>query len=289
MNKILVIFFLFFLVNNCSLDNKTGLWTESKKIELEKIEIKENDLQELFLKDKVLLKEFNPNLKIKIKAKPKNNFLNNLDNNNSFVNYNGKLKKISKYKFKKIKNFKFYELDLVFDKEGIIFFDNKGSIFKFNDRSKLIWKKNLYDKRQKKNRPILFFSNNANKLIVADNFAKYYAIDLKNGQLIWSKEHTSSFNSQIKIYKDKFFVIDLENILRCYSLVDGSEIWNLPTEKTFIKSQKRLSLIVSDNKVFFNNSMGDVSSVDIDTGNLLWQIPTQSSSIYEDVFFFKNI
>lgn len=288
MNKILVIFFLFFLVNNCSLDNKTGLWTESKKIELEKIEIKENDLQELFLKDKVLLKEFNPNLKIKIKAKPKNNFLNNLDNNNSFVNYNGKLKKISKYKFKKIKNFKFYELDLVFDKEGIIFFDNKGSIFKFNDRSKLIWKKNLYDKRQKKNRPILFFSNNANKLIVADNFAKYYAIDLKNGQLIWSKEHTSSFNSQIKIYKDKFFVIDLENILRCYSLVDGSEIWNLPTEKTFIKSQKRLSLIVSDNKVFFNNSMGDVSSVDIDTGNLLWQIPTQSSSIYEDVFFLKT-
>jgi outer membrane protein assembly factor BamB len=283
-----VIIFFFFIIIGCSLDKKTGLWTQDEKTELKKIKIEEVELKELFLKEKALIKEFNPNLKVRIKIKPKNNYLHTTDNNNTFVNYDGSLKKISKYKFKKIKNFNYYELDLIFDKQNIIFFNNKGTIFKFDKKSKLIWKKNLYNKRQKKNRPILFFSNNESKLIVADNIAKYYAIDINTGELIWEKNHTASFNSQIKIYKDKFFVVDLQNVLRCYSLLDGSELWNLPTEKTFIKSQKRLSLVIADDKVFFNNSIGDISSVDIKTGNLLWQLPTQSDSIYEDVFFLKT-
>ena len=251
MNKISVLLILFFVIVNCSLDNKTGLWTQDEKTELKKIKIKKDDLKELFVEEGAYIKEFNPSLKIKINFKPKNNYLNTTDNNDGFINYNGSLKKISKYKFKKIEKFNYYELDLIFDKNNIIFFDNKGTIFKFNENSKLLWKKNIYNKRQKKNQPILFFSNNKNKLIVADNLAKYYLIDINTGNLIWDKKHTSSFNSQIKIYKDKFFVIDLQNVLRCYSLIDGTELWNLPTDKTFIKSQKRLSLVIADEKVFF--------------------------------------
>ena len=287
MNKVLV-FFIFFFITNCSLDKKTGLWTQDEKSELKKIKIEESDLKELFLKDEAYTKEFNPNLKIELKLKPKNNYLNTTDNNNTFVNYNGILKRVSKYKFKKIKNFNYYELDLIFDKENIIFFDNKGTIFKFNKQSKLIWKKNIYSKDQKKNRPILFFSNSESKLVVADNIAKYYVIDINTGKLIWEKRHSSSFNSEIKIYKDKIFVIDLQNVLHCYSLMNGTELWNLPTDKTFVKSQKRLSLVIAEGKVFFNNSIGDISSVDIKTGNLLWQIPTQSDAIYEDVFRLKT-
>ena len=70
--------------------------------------------------------------------------------------------------------------------------------------------------------------------------------------------------------------------------MNGTELWNLPTDKTFVKSQKRLSLVIAEGKVFFNNSIGDISSVDIKTGNLLWQIPTQSDAIYEDVFRLKT-
>ena len=287
MNKTLVFLLLFFLAN-CSLDKKTGFWTQDEKLELKKIKIEESDLKELFLKDEANTKEFNPNLKVELKLKPKNNYLNTTDNNNTFVNYNGILKKVSKYKFKKIKNFNYYELDLIFDKENIIFFDNKGTIFKFNKQSKLIWKKNIYSKDQKKNRPILFFSNSESKLVVVDNIAKYYVIDINTGKLIWEKRHSSSFNSEIKIYKDKIFVIDLQNVLHCYSLMNGTELWNLPTDKTFVKSQKRLSLVIAEGKVFFNNSIGDISSVDIKTGNLLWQIPTQSDAIYEDVFRLKT-
>ena len=45
---------------------------------------------------------------------------------------------------------------------------------------------------------------------------------------------------------------------------------------------------IVDNKVYFNNSIGDVSAVDIASGDLLWQIPTQSSGIYEEAFLLKT-
>ena len=133
----------------------------------------------------------------------------------------------------------------------MIFFDNKGSIIKFDNSSKLIWKKNFYTKSEKKINPILFFGSNKDTLVVADSVAKYYAININNGELLWSKYNSSPFNSQIKTHKNKFFVIDFENILRCFSIKDGTEIWNFKTEKSFTKSQKKLSLVIVEDKVFF--------------------------------------
>ena len=285
MSKFLGIFLLLTFITSCSLDNKTGLWTKKQKIKEEKKII----IKELFEKEKALEKEFNPNLKINLSAKLiDNSFINNFDNNNGRVNYNGTLKSISKFKFSKIDNFNQLEPEIIFDKNNVIFFDDKGSILKFDNFSKLIWKKNYYTKVEKKSKPILFFANNSDILVVADSIAKYYAININNGELLWSKNNSAPFNSQVKIYKDKFFAIDFENILRCYSIKDGTELWKIKTDQSFIKSQKKLSLVIVDNKIYFNNSIGDVSAVDIASGDLLWQTPTQSSGIYEDAFFLKT-
>ncbi len=51
--------------------------------------------------------------------------------------------------------------------------------------------------------------------------------------------------------KISFFVIDYENILKCFSIKDGKEIWSVKTEKSFIRTQKKLSLVIIDKKVFF--------------------------------------
>ncbi len=155
MNKILGIFLILFLVNHCSLDKKSGIWTKPQKIK----EVKKIEVENLIKKDEILKKEFNQNLKIKISAKLINNsFVNNFDNNNGRVNYNGNLKNISKFKFSKIDNFGYYEPEIVFDNDNVIFFDNKGYILKINNSSKLIWKKNYYSKNEKKLKPILFFA-----------------------------------------------------------------------------------------------------------------------------------
>ena len=285
MNKLFYLLILLF-VANCSLDTKTGFWSKSKiiKSEVEQVEKK------LFVDTKIYEKEFNPELKIRLKKNfKKNSFLNNLSNNNGIVKFTGELKNISKYKFSKISQFDYYQPELlVTEKNTLIFFDEKGTILNFSNNDKLIWKSNIYSKIEKKQKPILYFASNKKNLIVADSIAKYYSIDINNGNLIWSKSNSAPFNSQVKIFNDKFFVIDFENILRCFSLKDGSEIWNIKTEKSFIKSQQKLSFIINNNNLVFINTLGDLSSVDIKTGQLVWQTPTQSSAIYENYFSLKN-
>jgi outer membrane protein assembly factor BamB len=96
------------------------------------------------------------------------------------------------------------------------------------------------------------------------------------------------FNSQIKIYEDKFFIVDFSNTLRCFSLVNGEELWNVKTENSLIRSQKKLSIVIIDSFLYFNNSIGDISAIDINKGELAWQLPTQSSLIYEAAFSLKT-
>ena len=285
MTKFLNFFLLFVFITNCSLDTKSNIWTKNKKIVKEKQKI----IKLLFKDEKPLDTEFNPQLKIKLSGKLINNsFINNFDNNNGRINYNGNLKKISRFKFSKIDNFDESEPEIIFSKNNVIFFDNKGSILKFDNSSKLIWKKNYYSKSEKKLKPLLFFANNKDTLIVTDSISKYYAMNIGTGELLWSKNHSAHFNSQVKIYKDKFFAVDSQNVLRCYSVKDGTELWRVKTERALIKSVKKLSLIIIDNKVYFNNSIGDITAVDIKNGNLLWLTPTQSSEILGQSFFIKS-
>tara|TARA_B100000427_G_scaffold131132_1_gene109090 strand:- start:3820 stop:5124 length:1305 start_codon:yes stop_codon:yes gene_type:complete len=284
-NKVIIYLFILLLIANCSLNSKSKFWTKESEI---KVEVS-SKIIDVFKKDKVYKKELNQDYKIKFSGKPnKNSFLYNFDNNNGRTDYNGNLKKISRYKFSKIDNFNHTEPEIVFDKTNIIFFDNKGSILKFDDSSKLIWKKNFYNKSEKKMKPILYFANNEEILIVADSIAKLYAVNINSGELLWENKNSSPFNSQVKVYKDKFFVIDFDNILRCYSIEDGREIWKFKTGKSFIQSQKKLSLLIVDEKIFFNNSLGDITAIDIENGSMLWQRPTQANIGYADSFSLKT-
>ena len=47
-------------------------------------------------------------------------------------------------------------------------------------------------------------------------------------------------------------------------------------------------MVIIQNKIYFNNYSGDISSVDIETGELLWQTPTQSNLINDENFFLKT-
>ena len=284
MNRFIILILLIF-VSNCSLDTKSGIWTKKQKIITEE---KEKNIKNLFKKDGVLEKELNPSLKIELEGRlTKDSFIDNQNNNKGRLDYDGNLKSISKFKFSKIKNFNLLEPEILAINNNLIFHDNTGTLIKFDTASKIIWKKNYYSKIEKKSKPILFFNNNDSILIVADNLSKYYAVSIKNGNLLWSKNNAAPFNSQIKLYKDKFFVIDFDNILRCFSIKNGKELWKIKTANTFIKSEKKLSITIANNIVYFNNSIGDISAADIESGSLLWQTPTQNESIYQDSFFLK--
>ena len=85
----------------------------------------------------------------------------------------------------------------------------------------------------------------------------------------------------------KIFVIDYKNTLRCYKIDDGSECWNLQTEDSFTISNSKYSLIIINDMVVFSNSIGDITAVDIQTGLINWQLPTQGSSIINETYSFK--
>ncbi len=285
MNKIIVFFICIFFVNGCSLNKNSKFWTTSENISEEN----NSNFKKIFVEDEAFDKEFNANVSINLGDKFNDNFKNkDYFNNYGRLNYNGALKKSSRYKFSKIKNFYQFEPKISFVNKNIIFFDNKGSILKFDEKSKLIWKKNYYSKSEKKLKPILQFANDGDTLVVADNIARYFALDIKSGDQLWSKNNLAPFNSQIKIYENKFFIIDYSNTLRCFSLKDGKELWNIKTENSLIKSQKKLSMVIVNDLLYFKNSIGDISAVDIKEGELLWQLPTQNRLIYESAFSLET-
>ena len=139
MYKNILLITVFLLLTQCSLDTKTGFWTKSK-ITAEK----KDNTEDIFKSKEVIKKEFNSNLKVKIKSPYlKNPFVNNLTNNSGYINFESDFKEISKFKFKKIKNFENINPDLLIAKDNsLVFFDEKGSILKFDNNSNLIWKKN---------------------------------------------------------------------------------------------------------------------------------------------------
>ena len=284
MNKIFQSLLIIIFFSSCSLNKSSKFWT-SETIK----EIEEKKFEKIFDNPTTLSQELNTNINLNLsKGFAKNDLSKKFTNNDGKVNFDGSLKKSSKYKFSKIENFYKSEPTISFNKDNIIFFDDRGTVLQFDKRSKLIWKKNYYTKSEKKSSPILQFANNKNFLIVADNLSKYYMLNLETGDLVWSKKNSAPFNSQIKIYKDRFFLIDFTNTLRCYSLKNGEELWNFQTESALIRSQKKLSMVIVEDVIYFNNSLGDISAVKIDDGELLWQLPTQSDLLYESAFSLET-
>ncbi len=276
MNKFLLYLFFLLITSSCGIGNK----------EIEK----SDNLKTIFEKTKPIKKELNPGLKVKLnKLKKGEVFIGNNTNNLGNVNFQTNFKKVSSYKFSSIEEFNFNQPELSFtNDESIVFFDGKGSIFKINKDLKEIWKVNYYTKKEKKLKPIIYLAQSDKKLIAADNLSRINLINLKDGSLIKSIESNTGFNSNIKVFNERFFIVDFENIIRCYSTKDGSEIWNFITENPFIKSKKKLSLIIRGELVFFINSIGDLTAININNGSLYWQTPTQSNLIYQDAFTLEN-
>ena len=282
MNKIKILITTLFFLNHCSFNENSEI---NKDIE-KKTENQPN-IKTIFSDEKKIVTQFNPELKLDLSDIKTNNKIQDNKNNYGFQNYNGVINKIGNYKFSKLDDINQLNFKPIFLNDGLVFFDKKGSITRYNDSQKIIWKNNYYSKVEKKLKPKLNFALEGENLLVTDSIAKYYSININSGQLNWSKNNIYPFNSEIKKYKNKFFVIDYKNTLRCYYVNDGSECWNLQTEDSFTISNSKFSLIIINDMVVFTNSIGDITAVDIGTGLIIWQLPTQSSRIINETYNFK--
>ena len=275
MNRKLLNLLLFILLIGCGQTEKSIENTNSKV---------------LFEEPKPIEEQINPNIQIKLKNLLKDNtFIENKSNNNGNINFKSEFEKKKLYKFSKIEQFNSLTTEMIFTKNNdIIYFDKKGTIFRINENFENIWKRNHYTKKEKKLNPILYFNYLDENLLVADTLSNIYSLNISTGDLIWKKESVSPFHSNLVAQNDKFIVVDFDNVIRCFSIKNGDELWNFKTENTFIKSQKKLSIIIKDNLVVSLNSLGDVTALNAEDGSLIWQTPTQSNQIYLNAFSLRN-
>ena len=283
MNKVILSVLILLILNNCSASKKVGFWGKENE---DQAEIKNTTT--ILTKQIRIEEEFNSNLYIKISdGKLSQNSLNN-QNDVGEMAYEGNLQKIGKYNFSKFNDFNFISPKPLFYDKNLIFYDNKGAIIFFDENQKILWKKNFYNKSEKKTKPRLNFAIKNNTLIVTDDVAKYYAINIDTGEILWTKANIVPFNSNIKINNDIFYTVDYKNILRAIAIKDGSEIWNLKTEESLTKSNTKISIAFDKKNIYFNNSIGDITAVDIKSGQLVWQLPTQNSNISQNAFQLSN-
>ncbi len=280
MIKVFYILILFIIINACSTNNKSKFWIKENQ---SKIVNKE----ELLFKDvSKLNKEFNKNIKISLKQSYQNyKYSENLSNNYKIQNFDGLFENKNKFKYKKINNLNVLSSNLLFTKKNnVIFFDKIGNIFALDTNLNLKWKKNYYNKKEKKIEPSLNFALTGENILVTDNMGYYYLIKSSNGEIIWKKKNNAAFNSNIKVKNKNFYAVDFNNVLKSFSIGNGSLNWEYKSENTLIKSKKKLSLVIDKDKVIFINTVGDINALDISNGNLIWQTTTQKTTIYQDSF-----
>ena len=283
MNKRIFFTLVLIFLTNCSFNKNSKIWNEnSNSVEADKT------FQKVIIEEKTKTRELNPLIKIDLSNIKTQNFNSDLQNNFGALKYAGLFDKVGNFNFSKFKNFDPLNLKPLFIKNGIVFFNKKGSIIFFDNNQKIVWKKNYYSKFEKKLNPKLSFSLDGKNLIIADNIGKYYLLNIDNGELIWMKNNIYPFNSEIRKFEDKFFIVDYKNILRCFYIKNGSECWNFATEDTLTISTNKYSIITHKDIVVFNNSIGDITAINILSGLIQWQLPTQSNKIVNESYNFKN-
>ncbi len=297
--KKIIIFSILLLLNNCSFDNKTGLWKDSEEekrrvleleqkqkevIKVEKIYSSETKFEiEKTLNKEVVISEPKQVSSWRMPGQNLSNLLGNIylpSIDNIFLK-----KKIGKDKFP---NYKSVSPILTFE-DNIIFSDDKGTIFNISKTGRIIWEKNIYKKLYKKINKSLTFSIYKKNLYVADNIGFIYSINLLNGKLTWIKNHGIPLRSNLKIFKDNIFLVDQDNKILCLKTNDGALVWDILSISSFIKSQKLMSLAISkDGNLFVITSSADIYKININSGGVIWSRNTATSMYANATDFFNS-
>jgi outer membrane protein assembly factor BamB len=290
--KLFYIIIIFFFLNNCSFDKKSGIWkNESQNLnkesklfsEFENISSTKDEFYKIIELDKNY--KFSKNKLITntswkdIYYFEDNNLKNlNYDNQNQLI---FKSKKLTKYK---TNNYILYE------KDNIITSDVKGNVIVFSVKeNKEIIKFNFYKKRYKKNTLNLNLAIENSIIYVSDNLGFIYAFDYKNSKLLWAQDYKIPLNSNIKITQDKIILADQNNSILFIDKKNGINLKVLPTEISIIKKNFINNLAVYRNNVIFLNTYGSLYSFNINLMKINWFINlNQSLDINPNNLFSSN-
>ena len=302
MKKIFFFLTIFTFANNCSFDNKTGIWKEENKIS-KNIQNKNDNLKPVFERDQTIEKEVinsdNIDITISKPLKNKNWLQQNLINNNNIpnlfytdrkllINKSSKLSKFSD----DLSVFKILNNNILIKDNNVVFYDHKGSIFLYSLKTKKkILNYNFYKKEYKKyNKEISLVIDNE-IIYAADNIGYMYAIDVKKKQIVWAKNYGVPFRSNIKIVEGQIILANQDNIIYSINKSNGVINWQFATSPQFLKSNFISSIIsdYSNNVILFLNTNGELYSFDYVKKKINWVLNFKSSLLTLETQLFSGV
>ena len=272
--KIFFILFIFIFLQNCSFDNKTGIWNNSGSIEVADERFKDfktlNNEKKSFNQIIEPVDNFKPNLeKILINFKWNDEFYNDSNNSKNF-SYDGfnkivyKSKRLSKYAVNK---------KILFQDNHVIIADVRGNITVYSITDKeIVFRFNFYKKKIKKNKKILSLIIENEIIYVADNLGYLYAINFIEKKIIWAQNYKIPFRSNLKIFKNKLILANQDNSLFIINKLDGVKKKTIPTEELMLKNNFINSLAKYGENIFFLNTFGSLYSINATNNNFNWFI-----------------
>ena len=289
MKKIILTLIAFFLCYSCSLDNKTGIWKDSSKVEKKIVaQNKTTKIKSVFEKDKIFNKEISANSEYIVKL---NKTYNNnewidsyLNETNATPNFSYKNNKILVFKSKNL--FKRSSINnFLYNKNNIISFDNKGTIFVYSlDLREKIFEYNFYKKKFKKYKKEIYIVIKNNKIFAADNLGYVYCVDILTTKLIWAKNTGIPFRSNIKIVDNNLFVANQDNTIFSFNISSGEKKWSFSTSQAFLTTDFINSIAINKkiNSVIMLNTNGELTSINYEQNKINWIINFKSASSFSE-------
>ena len=294
--KLYFILIIVFFFNNCSFDNKTGIWknenenisTKDKKKLIDFVELNEIFQKDAFNKTINLEKNFKFNLSKPVTTFSWNDYYykntNNLDNF-KYSKLNNEI-----YKSKKLSRWDNNNFQLFYD-DNFIFSDKKGNIIFFSiKKKKIVNKFNFYKKNYKKNfkkKLNLLIENNT--LYVSDNLGYLYCYDIRLSKILWAKNYKIPFRSNLKIKDNIIYTSNQNNDFLILNKKNGEILKRIPTEENMIQNSF-VNNVASDDKdnLFFLNSYGSLYSIDSKFLQVKWFVNLSRSIDYNPLSLFSS-
>ena len=272
--KLFFAIFILFLLNNCSFDNKTGIWNDEGVKRAEKAHNKTpKKFKSINTSNNNLLKEILPDKNLKFRLNPP---IKNLewtdvyyDKSNNFDHFSYSDQKTLVTKSRKISR---YELSpkILFEENTLFLTDIKGNLIIYSIDKNSILRFNFYKKKYKKIKKKLNFIIENNIIYISDNLGYVYAFDYYKNSLQWAKYYKIPFRSNLKIYQNKLITSDQNNNLYFIDKFNGDIIKLLPTEETLVKKSFRNNISINSESFLFLNTYGSLYSIDNKTLKMNW-------------------
>ena len=289
-----LIYSLIILVSlqNCSFDNKTGIWKNTDQVSKKK-----NNIFKEFKEISPLKENFNKIIPLDKNYKfQKNSSINNTEWKDIYFNDSNNLKNFKYrnlneliFKSKKITSGKINKY-ILFEKDNLITSDNRGNIFVFSiNKNEVIAKFNFYKKKYKKiDKDLNIFVEN-NIIYISDNFGYIYAFNYKKDKLLWAKKYKIPFRSNLKISNNKIILSNQNNFLLFINKSSGKILKTIPTEESVVKNSFINNIAIKENNTFFLNTYGSLYSLNNQSMSINWFINlNQSLDINPSNLFNSN-